>query len=327
MYSNNADQAFGLAGLRHCVGDVEAIIDRCRSTQAVASDRFVDDSLLAEIWDDEPSLHVPTAKARSTGDVSLVGPTYDVVEQKPQSTVVPVLLSVAAIVFASVMSVSLLGYFEHSEQNEPEVGSLQLTEEAPPVGRGRLLNPPQIRYCIAQGIRLGAASEASSALAADDVAELEAQFSDYDDRCAEYRFQAGAFDVARRDVEVRRAALEHEGSVMLQKLAVIRAASSQPEIQALQRGDLSTEAGDTESESSRLAENRYGDFDPTPRKYVKDLQWRLFKLKYYTGPIDGVDSVATQNALRGFFSVHDEAADATDENTIFQAVDSVYQQR
>lgn len=330
MYSNNADQAIGFAGLRLYVSDIEAVLDSCRSAKPRAAVSDFDETLVAEIWQQEPALHVPPASAAA--EPALAASIAAEPASPRPSRIPPVALSIAAIVVASVMSVVLLRSFEKHDLAVPETGSLQSTEEPPPLGRGLLLKPPQIRYCIAQGIRLGSAAEHAEGLSVDDAAQLQSMFDDYEGRCAEYRFQAGAFDAARRDVETRRAVLEHEGLQIFaaRQSRALAAAPAREQPSAARLEVVQGEAPQVEDQPMREVSgmaDRNRVIDRTPRKYIKDLQWRLFKLKYYAGPIDGIDSQAMQDALRGFFSVHDQAVDSGDERAIFRAVDSIYQQR
>lgn len=336
MYSNNADQAIGFAGLRHYVGDIEAIIERCRNAGDTSSG--LDATLIAEIWDEEPELQVaprhqgaqtqpPLYQSRPVGSSS-----FEDEPRTKKSSALPAVLSVAAIVMAGIATVGLMRYLDQNQAIEPETGSLQVSEAPPPVGRGLVLNPAQIRYCIAQGIRLGAAAEHLQELPTDAANKLQAMYVDYDGRCAEYRFQAGAFDQARRDVEPRRAVLEKEGLALFKVSAELApdAERAKVEEQGSRLQFVQGEAPVVEDAPMRevagMAE-RLQVFDRKPSKYIKDLQWRLYKLKYYHGPINGVDSSDTQKALRGFFSVHSESAGSKDQKSIFRAVDKVYQSR
>lgn len=336
MYSNNAAQAIGFAGLRHYVGDIEAIIERCRNADDASSD--LDATLIAEIWDKEPELQVAP---RHQG-AQIQAPLYQSkpvdsfsFEDEPRSknsSALPAVLSVAAIVMAGIATVGLMRYLDQNQAIEPETGGLQVSEAPPSVGRGLVLNPAQIRYCIAQGIRLGAAAEHLQELPSDAAIRLQAMYVDYDGRCAEYRFQAGAFDQARRDVEPRRAALVKEGLALFKGDAEIAPDAERAKVEEqgprlrFFQGEAPVVDDAPMREVAGMAE-RLQVFDRKPRKYVKDLQWRLYKLKYYHGPIDGVDSSETQKALRGFFSVHNQGAGSTDEKSIFRSVDEVYQNR
>lgn len=336
MYSNNAAKAIGFAGLRHYVGDIDAIIERCRNTGDDSSG--LDAALIAEIWDEEPELQVapryqsvqtkvPLFQSRAVGSLGS--------EDEPRAkspSALPAVLSVAAIVMAGIATVGLMRFLDQNQSIEPEIGSLQVSEAPPPVGRGLVLNPAQIRFCIAQGIRLGAGAEHLQVLPTGTTKKLQAMYVDYDGRCAEYRFQAGAFDKARRDVEARRAVLEKEGLALFKDSTGLAADAERVKVEEqdsrLQfvQGEAPVVEDAPLREVAGMAE-RLQVFDRKPRKYVKDLQWRLYKLKYYHGPINGVDSSDTQKALRGFFSVHGEAAGSKDQKSIFRAVDKVYQNR
>lgn len=61
-----------------------------------------------------------------------------------------------------------------------------------------------------------------------------------------------------------------------------------------------------------------------PQRLVKDLQWRLFKQRLYSGDIDGVYSKATDDALKAFLDEHPEFSTFTsDLRKLFRAVDSI----
>jgi hypothetical protein len=86
-------------------------------------------------------------------------------------------------------------------------------EERPPVGTGNVLNVAQIRYCLAEDIRLSAGKAVVNQYLDTEVDRYNALVSDYNSRCGQFRYRRGGLESARADVEGRRAALEAEGAV------------------------------------------------------------------------------------------------------------------
>ncbi len=341
MYSNNSAQAIGFAGLSQYVSEIDKILDRCCRVPAAnhATDELDDTADLSETvvdlsWIDEPDIEsfVATDDYERT---PLMLESASAAEQwhndSPRK---------GRALFTGIAAVLLLGGVAtgvwHSvsespgEITAPETGSLLVGEEPPPVGRGLVLNSAQIRFCLAQGIRLGAAAENTESLGRNGAARLKDMYDDYDGRCREYRFQAGAFEQARRSVESHRLSLEREGLALF-SVAPVVVAAVEPQSHS---GDSGPQLQIMMGEAPRLADaparevsRREPVLNLKPRTYIKNMQWRLFKLKYYAGPIDGVDSKATRDALRGFFSAHPEHADSNEEKVIFRAVDRVYTQK
>lgn len=89
----------------------------------------------------------------------------------------------------------------------------RLFEELPPVGTNHVFTTAQIRYCLAENIRLGAAqSIIHDTDDADDVLRFNDMIDDYNRRCGEYRYRRGALETAKGEVERNRSALELEGT-------------------------------------------------------------------------------------------------------------------
>lgn len=83
------------------------------------------------------------------------------------------------------------------------------TEQMPPLGADRVLGAAQIRYCLAEEIRLEAARDAVSVDA--DVDRFNAMIEDYNTRCSSYRYRREVFESAQRQVQRNRMALQAEG--------------------------------------------------------------------------------------------------------------------
>ncbi len=75
------------------------------------------------------------------------------------------------------------------------------TEETPPVGSGKILTAPQIRYCTAESIRLDAAKEVINQYNDSDIDRFNALVADYNSRCVDYQYRKGVLETARREVE------------------------------------------------------------------------------------------------------------------------------
>ena len=90
--------------------------------------------------------------------------------------------------------------------------SQQVTEDIPPIGTDRILTSAQIQYCLAEAIRLEAASQlVHDTDDAGDVVRYNGTVDDYNRRCSRYRYHRDTFESAKRAVELHRTRLEAEG--------------------------------------------------------------------------------------------------------------------
>lgn len=87
----------------------------------------------------------------------------------------------------------------------------RLVEEMPGAGSGNVLGSGQIRYCLAEDIRLTAAKQAANEYNNNDVDRFNSMVADYNSRCSNFRYRRGALESARSEVERFRAQLETEG--------------------------------------------------------------------------------------------------------------------
>lgn len=94
--------------------------------------------------------------------------------------------------------------------SEPQVPR-RPTEEMPPVGRDHVLGAAQIRYCLAEDIRMEAAKGSLNSYADSDVAQFNAMVADYNSRCGAFKYRSGALESARSDIELFRFELAAEG--------------------------------------------------------------------------------------------------------------------
>jgi len=86
-----------------------------------------------------------------------------------------------------------------------------LTEERPPFGSDQVLGPAQLRYCLAEEIRLEAARRALNSYVEWQVNRFNAMVDDYNGRCSRFRYRRGALESARAEVERYRVRLQAEG--------------------------------------------------------------------------------------------------------------------
>jgi len=142
-------------------------------------------------------------------------------------------------------------------------------ESQPPVGQSIVLSTAQIRYCLAEDIRMDGAKAVVNNYIDSDVDRFNAMAADYNSRCGNFRYRSGALESARRDIEPYRGQLQTEG----------RNRFAPPST-----GSLSTPA------PSR----------PTPDEIVQAIQRKLNELGYEAGTTDGLMGSGTRSAILAF---------------------------
>jgi hypothetical protein len=85
------------------------------------------------------------------------------------------------------------------------------SEQRPAVGEGLVLSAAEIRYCLAEEIRVNGMQKAVNQYSASSVDAFNRAVSDYNSRCSHFRYRSGTLEALRREVESRRAALELDG--------------------------------------------------------------------------------------------------------------------
>jgi peptidoglycan hydrolase-like protein with peptidoglycan-binding domain len=143
-------------------------------------------------------------------------------------------------------------------------------ETRPPVGQNLVLSTAQIRYCLAEDIRMDAAKPTVNSYSDSDVDRFNAMVADYNSRCGSFRYRSGALESARRDIEPYRSQLQAEG---MSRFA--RSPST---------GSISTPA------QAR----------PAPDATVQAIQQKLNELGYNAGPADGLIGRGTRSAIIAF---------------------------
>ena len=98
----------------------------------------------------------------------------------------------------------------YSPPAEPQAPS-RPQESTPPVGQDLVFSMPQIRYCLAEDIRMEGAKSALNNYIDSDVDRFNAMVADYNSRCGSYRYRSGALESARRDIAPYRVELYTQG--------------------------------------------------------------------------------------------------------------------
>ena len=145
------------------------------------------------------------------------------------------------------------------------------SEERPPVGTNNVLTSAQLRYCVAEEIRLDAAKGAINNYNDTHVDRFNEMVADYNGRCGQFRYRSGALESARSEVERYRGALEADG-----RARFVRAKTAPSQ-------DLT-----------------FVPLEPTPDPTVKAVQERLNELGYDAGPADGLMGGRTRAAIVAF---------------------------
>lgn len=156
----------------------------------------------------------------------------------------------------------------YSPPPQPQAPS-RPTESKPPVGQDLVFSREQIRYCLAEDIRMEGAKSALNNYIESDVDRFNAMVADYNSRCGSFRYRSGALESARRDIEPYRSQLQSEG----------RSKFARPST-----GSLSTPA------PSR----------PAPDATVQVVQRKLNELGYSAGTPDGLMGRGTRSAIIAF---------------------------
>ena len=84
-------------------------------------------------------------------------------------------------------------------------------EEKPPVGTGRTFSSNEIRYCKSESIRVDAMQSALNERSSVEIKRFNQIVSDYNSRCADYRYRSGTLESVVAEVEKNRNRLAGEG--------------------------------------------------------------------------------------------------------------------
>jgi chemotaxis protein histidine kinase CheA len=173
------------------------------------------------------------------------------------------------------------------------------TEDKPSVGRTNMLSTAQIRYCLAEKIRIDAAETVINNYVDSDVDRFNGYVADYNSRCGESQYQQSAFEIAQKDVEPYRIQLQVDGRSRFDRPSA--AVRSQTPAQTPQPVSPSPR------EYSGLdkvppAQKPPPPVRPSPDTMVQAIQLRLNELGYDAGSADGLFGSKTRMAISEFQS-------------------------
>lgn len=143
-------------------------------------------------------------------------------------------------------------------------------ESMPPTGQNVLLSAPQIRYCLAEEIRIDGSKSSVDNYSDSGVDLFNAYVADFNSRCGSFRYRTGALESARRDVEPYRSQLQAEGRSRFARSPSL--------------GSLSAPAPTR----------------PAADETVRAVQRKLNELGYNAGPADGLMGRGTRAAITAF---------------------------
>lgn len=87
-------------------------------------------------------------------------------------------------------------------QSAPRKQTLSRPEEVkPPVGQDLVFSIGQIRYCLAEDIRINGAKSVLNRYYNSEVDRFNAMVVDFNSRCGSFRYRSGALESARRDIQ------------------------------------------------------------------------------------------------------------------------------
>lgn len=120
-------------------------------------------------------------------------------------------------VFSELFDNSNSSYSSPSNSPSRSTGGLtapatnSLTESKPPIGTNHVHSGAQIRYCLAEEIRLETMVGMTDDLNDSELDWVNEYINDYNSRCSSYRYQSGALGSAERKVRGFRTILKTEG--------------------------------------------------------------------------------------------------------------------
>jgi hypothetical protein len=205
----------GFAGLSSMVSDVDAVIADASTPIARPvreSPRDTDSSI--PVADSKPVAHEPSNNSQESTEFS-----------SGTKTIIGFAVAVAII----IVIIAAMDGNEHvpasrtsgatytpslTNVNPPEprkAAPTRPTEQEPPLGRNNVLAGAQIRYCVAENIRIDAAAKVVDNNIEAHVDRFNGMVEDYNSRCAEFRYREGSLQSAERAMEPYREELEQEG--------------------------------------------------------------------------------------------------------------------
>lgn len=108
---------------------------------------------------------------------------------------------------------------QSSEQSSTPVEPESFSETTPSIAAGQTLTGDELRYCLAEKVRMDAAEGFVNGYDWPQVEQFNAMVADYNARCGEFRYRPGAMSRAQDDVDAHRLELEEEGRDRMKEAA------------------------------------------------------------------------------------------------------------
>ncbi len=100
-----------------------------------------------------------------------------------------------------------------SQSSEPYSIPSRSSEEKPPIGTNNTLETAQLRWCLAEDIRIAASSTRVNSYVESDVDRFNATIADYNSRCGKFRYLQSNLERAKSDIESYRTVIASEGAM------------------------------------------------------------------------------------------------------------------
>ncbi|SDR55275.1 hypothetical protein SAMN05443245_7645 [Paraburkholderia fungorum] len=216
MDKNDKKLGKGFGGLNELVSDVDTTLSPAR--QRVASGRSEADSD-AKFPASQPTPPAPqsipqrpyTATKQSGGGSSGGKWVIAIVAVVGVSALIGILDKTAPPPAPTYSPPAQTETPSYSPSSESQQMPSRPAESMPPIGQALVFSTEQIRYCMAENIRMDGAKSALNNYSDDDVDRFNAMVGDYNNRCGNFRYRNSALESARRDIEPYRNQLRVEG--------------------------------------------------------------------------------------------------------------------
>jgi TonB family protein len=161
----------------------------------------------------------------------------------------------------------------------------------PAPGTSRVLSTPEIRYCLAEDIRLETMRGQLGMNESTEIEKFNSLVKSFNSRCVGYRYSTQDMISAREFVEARKELLKREGLARIQGWRT-RATTQPPPA-------------------------------PRPNQMVLEVQQILKSLGYETGPVDGLIGSKTTAAVKKFQMDYRHNVDGIIDQELYQQADEV----
>lgn len=189
-----------------------------------------------------------------------------------------------------------------AQPSQPPAASVRPYEEQPPVGRDVVLTTAQIRYCMAEEMRLDGARAIIGQGNGVQISRFNGMVVDYNSRCGQFKYRDGSWAIAVQDTTPFRQQYEEEGRDLFSKKSPSQSESG---------SNMAEQTPDDESSKPYV---------PSPDSSVLEAQRLLNGLGYEAGPENGLLTGRTQVAIINFQQDRgiDPATGIVDGTLLFQ---------